>query len=145
MQVREIHRGFLIKGEPSACWEWVGNCNHAGYGRYLSGKYRVHRLARVLLGLGDPGDAQVNHRCDNPPCLRPSHTFLGDDAANRADMARKGRGVKSRFSRETIETIEREYASGKFTQRQLAEVYGVSPSHIGVITRRQLKSQRKDP
>jgi len=34
----------------------------------------------------------VLHRCDNPPCCRPDHLFLGTPADNTADMIAKGRG-----------------------------------------------------
>jgi hypothetical protein len=33
----------------------------------------------------------VLHHCDNPPCVRPDHLFLGDAIANNADKVRKGR------------------------------------------------------
>lgn len=33
----------------------------------------------------------VLHRCDNPPCFRDEHLWLGTQADNQADMAAKGR------------------------------------------------------
>lgn len=38
-----------------------------------------------------PSGEGVLHRCDNPPCCRPSHLFTGTQRANVADMVAKGR------------------------------------------------------
>jgi hypothetical protein len=36
----------------------------------------------------------VCHRCDNPPCVRPDHLFLGTVQENNEDRERKGRGYR---------------------------------------------------
>ncbi len=36
------------------------------------------------------------HRCDNPPCWRDDHLFLGTQPDNVADMVTKGRHANSR-------------------------------------------------
>lgn len=35
----------------------------------------------------------VCHTCDNPPCCRGSHLFLGDALANMQDKVAKGRAI----------------------------------------------------
>ncbi|MES2367175.1 MAG: HNH endonuclease [Pseudomonadota bacterium] len=75
------------------CWIWNGYRDHDGYGivSYKHVPWRVPRLAYFWL-MGDiPDEFDVCHHCDNPPCLRPDHLFLGDDAINSQDMMRKGR------------------------------------------------------
>ena len=52
---------------------------------------RAHRYAwEMVKGLIPTGKA-VLHHCDNPPCVRPNHLFLGTDLDNVRDMVIKGR------------------------------------------------------
>lgn len=75
------------------CWEWQGGrtCQN-GYGMLsINGKRRgAHRFA-LELTLGRelrPGEIACHH-CDNPPCARPDHIYLGSPATNLADSARR--------------------------------------------------------
>lgn len=43
-----------------------------------------------------PDGVDVLHHCDNPPCVRPDHLFLGTARDNVGDMLAKGRGGHSR-------------------------------------------------
>lgn len=79
---------------PAGCWEWTSACTDAGYGRmsWQGHVERVHRLAAHLwLGLDLRSETKALHRCDNPPCFRPSHLRLGTLADNSQDMVSKGR------------------------------------------------------
>ena len=84
----------------SQCWEWQGSRKPNGYGQILvipdHGPRRVaytHRLAWELFYGPIPPDLYVLHRCDNRPCCRPQHLFLGTHVDNMADMAAKGRAA----------------------------------------------------
>lgn len=74
---------------PSGCLEWRGPCDPKGYGKVNGGKL-AHRVS-YQLAKGDPGEACVLHRCDNPPCIEPDHLFLGTRGDINRDTAAKGR------------------------------------------------------
>jgi len=72
------------------CWIWTGPTNRQGYGWWSPGRTLAHRhswtLARgeIIEGLW------VLHHCDNPPCIRPAHLYLGTVVENARDFAERG-------------------------------------------------------
>ena len=75
------------------CWEWTGQLNHRGYGQVGGHRHRkaTHRTAWELTHGPVPPGLFVLHHCDNPPCCRPDHLFVGTARDNVLDMYRKGR------------------------------------------------------
>ena len=75
------------------CWLWTGAITGVGYGHiYADGRLAyTHRLAYELTYGPIPEGLFVCHHCDNPPCCRPEHLFLGTAQDNQSDMAAKGR------------------------------------------------------
>ena len=80
------------------CWEWQAYRipPPSGYGQFGMGGRRgrmhpAHRVAWLLWHGTIPEGMRVLHRCDNPPCVRPDHLFLGTQADNVRDMHQKGR------------------------------------------------------
>lgn len=138
------------------CWEWLGwRWDHPKvlpYGRFCVANkaMKAHRYAYAQ-SRGVPFDAiegwHVCHTCDNPPCVRPDHLFLGTDADNLRDAARKGRmstearravnrGVRNPSAKLTpgdVASIRAEYATGRTPQWLLAKMYSVARSTIGRI------------
>lgn len=77
------------------CWEWQGSRNAKGYGQFITSYRRAtaaHRWSYEARYGPIPSDMVVCHRCDNPPCVRPDHLFLGTDMDNALDREHKGRG-----------------------------------------------------
>lgn len=84
-----------------ACWEWNGTKYKQGYGKtWTSGKnpktLSAHRVSWELHNGPIPQGIDVLHSCDNPPCVKPDHLFLGNDQDNADDKVRKGRQAKGK-------------------------------------------------
>lgn len=96
--------------KTARCWLWLGSRNYKGYGLYRS--FKAHRVA-WLLTFGDiPNGLCVCHACDNPPCVNPSHLWLGTHQANATDKMRKGRYVASLGERHGTKTHPESVARG---------------------------------
>lgn len=138
--MRTVEERFWEKvdssGGPDACWPWTAGRKADGYGQFkLEAGSSPQRASRVawLLARGDPREMFVLHRCDNPPCCNPGHLFLGDAAANVADMIAKGRRGLNRealvrrvrkLTDEQIEDTRHRHALGE-SSRSIARRFGV--------------------
>lgn len=94
--MRSIEKRFWEKvkrGSKKECWLWLGHTHCKGHGQiyYMGRAHYAHRVAWIL-SIGEiPHGLFVLHACDNPPCVNPSHLFLGTQQNNVADMVAKGR------------------------------------------------------
>lgn len=93
----------------------------------------VHRLLWEYLYGEIPQGMHVLHRCDNPPCLNPDHLFLGTQADNNIDRAKKERGNVSKTSPQQV----REIRESKLKNIVLASIYNVTPDAISRIKNRK--------
>lgn len=95
--------GPIVIPELGPCWVWTGATVRRGYGSILGNgateqreRQQSHRFSWELHHGPIPGRLCVLHRCDNPPCVNPTHLFLGTRRDNTEDMMRKGRHVTAR-------------------------------------------------
>lgn len=54
--------------------------------------FRITRVVWEAVNGPIPEGLLVLHKCDNPPCYRLDHLFLGDHFDNARDCENKGRG-----------------------------------------------------
>lgn len=145
MTARKPIRPTLLE---TPCIEWQGATDWGGYGiRYIGGRnIRVHRLAWAEAKGPIPDGVLICHRCDNPPCFRLDHLFAGSGKSNAEDREHKKRSARmhpwqgrqwGKLSPEQVAEIRSTYGppTGKGrrlagdrrpTQKQLAQIYGVS-------------------
>src|SRR6267142_4399389 len=74
--------------KTDSCWVWLKGKFPYGYGvvRCPDGKGRpTHRVSWEMHFGHIPKDTLVCHHCDNPPCVRPDHLFLGTSLDNATD------------------------------------------------------------
>lgn len=127
------------------CWTWTAATGRGGYGvlRANNKQQRAHRYSYELHYGPVPNGLWVLHRCDNPPCVRPDHLFLGTVRDNVADMDAKGRRVApagtantmAKLTESDILTIRKLVAEG-IPQKELSAIYGVSRGTISLAVNR---------
>ena len=129
--------------DDDGCWPWNGYRDAKGYGSvHVEGQTeKAHRVAYFIEHGYIPEGMHVLHRCDNPPCCRPDHLFLGTNEENVHDKVAKGRDIKvhgERHHRAVLkesDVREIRLLEGILTQEQLSEGFGVSKRQIGRIQR----------
>ena len=143
MELPNIENRFWSKVDKrgaNVCWEWTANKSR-GYGLLTTKRncapIKAHRLSWMLHYGEIPSGMAICHSCDNPGCVNPNHLMLGTQKANMIDAAKKGKlrffrfGVgednnAAKLSDEQVRSMRRDYATGKFTYKEMAKKYGVS-------------------
>lgn len=100
----ELDKNLSIIITESDCWEWQGNKNPAGYGRFTvkeNGKsvsLLAHRASWMVHNNVDviPKGMFICHHCDNPKCINPNHLYMGTPKDNAQDCVRRGRHRKGK-------------------------------------------------
>ena len=148
LQASELFWTSVNKTE--SCWLWTKSRDKDGYGK-ASKKHRslrAHQYAWILTYGPIPDGQHILHRCDNPPCVRPDHLFVGTQADNVQDAMRKGRrrilrGKECSWSKLSDEEIERiRSLRGHMTQRRIAQEFGITQGHVSGIQRNKKRRER---
>lgn len=119
---------FFQRGD--GCWEWTGATTY-GYGKFKAdngARTLAHRFSYALYVGPIPQGMFVCHHCDNPPCVRPDHLWLGTALDNTRDMFAKGRARPATGQKNGAhthpESIRRGYAhsQAKLTPEDVADI-----------------------
>lgn len=130
------------------CWTWSAARFTTGYGAvWQDGKVqKAHRLAWAYANGPIPAGVRVLHHCDNPPCCRPDHLFLGTMSDNSRDRDAKGRGpkgVEKRLTDENVRLIRRLRAQG-ITLTRVGEIVGCHWVTVSNIANRKSRANVPD-
>jgi HNH endonuclease len=125
------------------CWEWNACRFPSGYGKTsFDGKQTGAHRASFAAFVGDPTGKSICHRCDNKPCIRPSHLFAGTAKDNAHDASAKGllcrRGKEGKRNKSLtsydVYFMKLLFSRG-WTPKRAASYYGVSKSLTEAIRR----------
>lgn len=139
------------------CWEWTGATLRKGYGQFrrkeLKPEAAAHRISWRLTYGEIPKGMCILHKCDNPPCVRPDHLFLGTKKENSQDMTKKRRhrlqqhpelkvklqgenNPRAKLVPDQVREIRKRYDEGENTVT-LSNEFGVETAAISKIGKRQ--------
>jgi hypothetical protein len=136
---------FAAPGAPDECWEWRGFRSPQGYATFTHNGVRMaaNRAALMRAGVKVPPDMHACHKCDNPPCVNPSHLYVGTpkdnarDALERGGFARRPRGElhgRAKLTDQQVDEIRQRARAGE-TYARLAREFPVSNTSIRRIAR----------
>lgn len=140
-------------GGADACWPWTACRRRKGYGAFtVASRLMVaSRLAWMSHHKEEiPEGLFVLHSCHNPPCCNPAHLRVGTAKENTQEMIDAGRtnyqfggGLSIRGAAHTrpmakvteidIQQIRFLYGTGKYLQREIADMFGLVQSNISRI------------
>lgn len=144
----EVRRFWARVPTPTdGCWEWMGGRSSPRPIMQIRGeRYYAYRVMFFLVHDLDPAELQINHHCDNPWCVRPSHIYAGTALDNARDA--KDRGLlkppghlpgehhpNALLTNEQAVALLWEVASSADSIATIASRYGICETAAGSIVR----------
>ena len=134
--------------KTETCWLWRGAVRWpGGYGILglpgeKGGSISTHRFSYQLHFGAIPLGVLVYHYCDNPPCVRPSHLFLGSAMDNMVDKVLKGRAAfgtrngNTNLTEDEVRAIRQRRREGE-PLKSIAGDYAISVAAVSKIALRR--------
>ncbi len=157
-----VQRFWTKIKKTDTCWIWSAGKFPQGYGAFgfMRRTVKAHRFSFLLHGGKFTDNAKdVNHSCHNTACVNPAHLHAGNDKSNMREKFEAGRSNvlgddnyarkhpeehqgenngRAVLTEDDVKRIRSTYASGCFSQTQLADKFGVTQTTISSIVRRRL-------
>jgi hypothetical protein len=145
MDSKALARFMKKVDKTETCWLWTACKDEGGYGHFRLGNkmppaHRVsfeHFKEPILQGLN------VNHTCDNPPCVNPEHLWQGTQKEGIVDRDSKGRQMKgekqclAKLTEQQVLDIRTKYIPRVYTQIMLMKEYNIGKSTVKQIIQRR--------
>lgn len=126
-------------GAPNECWNWTA-CVSARYGQIgVDGKLQKSNRVAFYLTHGRWPEPCARHTCDNTLCCNPAHIVEGTQVQNMEDRNERGRQARKeshgrvKLTAAEVGQIRHKYKTSAVLQRELAEEFGVSRSHVSSL------------
>ena len=137
MTLEERFYSKSIRNDETGCLEWTGCKDKKGYGGFMYNgkKWLAHRFAYCLIhGFESiPEGYQVMHKCHNRACIEGEHLKVGTNQDNQIDSRNVSHVCGQKLSNEDISAIRCMLLSRKYTQRHIADIFGVTEANISCI------------
>jgi hypothetical protein len=104
---------FWLRVDKSGdCWEWIPPLSEDGYGTFQVNyvPWKAHRFAFTITNGPIDDGAEIDHRCHNRGCVRPSHLRPVTDKQNAENRA----GAVHSRSQTGIRGVYPDKESGKY-------------------------------
>jgi hypothetical protein len=96
-----------------------------------------HRLVLLAFVGPLPGGMVTRHLDGNQSNNRLSNLKYGTQSENSMDSVKHGTNPNQKLDAEDVKDIRRKYATGEYTQREIAKTFGVTPGSVSLIVRRK--------
>lgn len=118
LEVREFISKIRLSSSDD-CWMFGGA---RGYGRFVvaGNLYVATRISLRLFAGFDPMEKLVCHKCDNPPCVNPTHLYAGTETDNRRDYELRGKHKKQPTVIRAKYVLHPDFATASQAERDLA-------------------------
>lgn len=142
-QAKRLQNFYKVVIVKNGCWGAKTQFGY-GYARCEVDKNKsqlLHRASYEIFVGPIPEGMQINHKCHNPQCCRPSHLYLGTQQDNINDQIERGTFVKgskhgnAKINEDIAKEIKIMLKSKKHLHREIADKFGVSRDLVKDISR----------